>query len=450
MKGIKGMIILSETLSVCPICLSRVKAEYVEKNGSVYLEKSCMEHGKYSCLISGDARDYMNWSADSVNVRPKEALKQAKDGCPYDCGPCDEHLQTACCVLIDVTDRCDQNCAVCFASASPGRGREPKLAGIGRMYDELLRMSEARKFNIQLSGGEPTIRDDLPEIIKMAKAKGFEYVQLNTNGKRIGYEEGYADTLKQAGVDAVFMQFDGMNDSIYETLRNERLLEGKIKAIENCRKARLPVALVPTIVRGINDLEIGGMIKFMLDNIDVVKGIHFQPVSFFGRYPDSFEGEHRFTMFDTINEIERQTGGRIWKNDLLPISTGHALCCFYANFLKGEDGDVLCTSTEGRQSGCCAEAKCCPSDIEIITKDRDYVLKKWKMAEPFSSDGFDEFLNNIRENSFTLTGMSFQDAMTLDSERLKRCRVQNLTEDGRLIPFCAYNLTDVHGSYLHR
>ena len=444
------MITISETSSVCPLCLGRVEAAYVEIDGAVYLEKKCREHGKFSCLISGDASDFKNWRTDSFNVKPKEALRRVRGGCPHDCGPCDDHLQTACCVLIDVTDRCDQKCAVCFASASPEKEKEPGLPEIGKMYDELIRMSEERKFNIQLSGGEPTVRADLPDIVKMAKTKGFEYVQLNTNGKRLGVEDGYADILKQAGTDAVFMQFDGVTDAVYETLRNERLLEIKKRAVDNCRKARLPVALVPTITRGVNDQEIGGVIQFMLDNIDVVKGIHFQPVSLFGRYPGSFGDGQRFTMFDTINEIERQTSGAILKSDLLPISTGHALCCFYGNFLKQEDGSILCTSTEGRKSGCCTEAQCCPSDMEIIAKDRDYVLNKWKMAEPVCCDGFDAFLNKIRENCFTLTGMPFQDAMTLDAERLRRCRVQYLAEDGRLIPFCAYNLTDMGGNCLYR
>jgi uncharacterized radical SAM superfamily Fe-S cluster-containing enzyme len=189
----------------------------------------------------------------------------------------------------------------------------------------------------------------------------------------------------------------------------------------------------------------------MLENVDVAKGIHFQPVSFFGRYPAGWSEKQRFTMFDTINEIERQTGGVISKNDLLPISTGHVLCCFYATYLKQEDGSVLCTSAQGRQSSCCGEEDpCCPPDIEIISKDRDYVLKKWKMAEAESRDGFDAFLNHVRENSFTLTGMAFQDAMSLDTERLRRCRVQVLAENGRLIPFCAYNLTDLSGNYLYR
>ena len=459
------MRVLDYTYSVCPTCLRKVKASYVNKNGGVYLEKECDEHGGFTCLISRDAGDFEKWEADTINIKPKVVTRQVSKGCPYDCGPCENHLQTACCVLIDVTNHCDQKCSVCFASASPEKKKEPDLTEIERKYDELIRMSEVRKFNIQISGGEPTVRDDLTEIIRMAKAKGFEYVQLNTNGKKIGTEAGYAFELKQAGVDAIFMQFDGITDEVYMNLRNEKLLGIKQKAVENCRKAKLPVALVPTIVRGVNDQEIGGIFQYMLDNVDVVKGIHFQPMSFFGRYPADFGAEQRFTMFDTIEEIYKQTGGMVIKENLAPISTGHPLCCFYATFLKQEDGGIICTSAGrhqavgcGGEESCCAEDEmcgtveepCCPPDIEIISKDRDYVLEKWKMADTVSEDGFDAFLNHFRENSFTLTGMAFQDAVSLDTERLRRCRVQVLNEDGGLVPFCAYNLTDSYGKYLHR
>ena len=441
--------VLAQSYSVCPVCLKRTGAAYVEKNGSVYLDKECKEHGFFSCLISRDADDYKRWKADAVSIRPKDILRRTAKGCPHDCGPCENHLQTACCVLIDVTNRCDQNCAVCFASASQSETREPELCEIERKLDTLAFLSEARKFNIQLSGGEPTVRIDLPEIVAIAKTKGFEYVQLNTNGKRLGSDEGYAFILKEAGVDAVFLQFDGMTDVVYETLRNEKLLGIKKRAVENCRRARLPVALVPTVVRGINDKEIGGIIQYMLDNVDVVKGVHFQPVSFFGRFPSGFDEEQRFTMFDAINEIERQTNGHFLKKDLAPISAGHNLCCFTAHYLRQEDGSVSCLSSQTRQ----AEA-CCTPDIEIISKDRDYVLNKWKMAEAETecpcSDGFDAFINKMRQSSFTLTGMAFQDVMSLDTERLRRCRVQVLSEDDMLIPFCAYNLTNASGQYLYR
>lgn len=444
---------LAETHSVCPVCLKRIKAAYVKKDGGVYLEKECAEHGRFSCLCSRAAADFENWKSEPVNIKPKESLRPARDGCPNDCGPCPNHLQTACCVIIDLTDRCNQNCPVCFASASPDQKREPDLIEIERKYDELIRLSEERKFNIQLSGGEPTVREDLPQIVKLAKDKGFEYVQLNTNGKKIGLDEDYAHILKEAGVDAVFMQFDGLTEAVYQHLRNENLLAIKKKAVKNCRQARLPVALVPTIARGVNDQEIGGLIEYMLANVDTVKGLHFQPLSFFGRYPEGYSEEQRFTMFDVIEEIQRQTNGAFSKNDLRPIGTGHALCCFYANYARQDDGSILCTSARKSQpADCCGAKPCCPPlvPLEVISKDRDFVLKKWQVAGPASPNGFDAFLNHLRANSFTLTGMAFQDAMTLDAERLQRCRVQVLTEDGRLVPFCAYNLTDLSGNYLYR
>jgi uncharacterized radical SAM superfamily Fe-S cluster-containing enzyme len=189
-------MIISETSSVCPVCFKRVHAEYVKRNDAVFFEKECKEHGVFSCLISRSADAFESWNTDTINVKPKEVLSQTKDGCPFDCGPCKEHLQTACCVLIDVTNRCDQSCAVCFASASRTDDFEPSLRDIEKKYDILAHLSEVRKFNIQLSGGEPTVRDDLPKIIEMAKSKGFEYVQLNTNGKRIALDESYAHTLK--------------------------------------------------------------------------------------------------------------------------------------------------------------------------------------------------------------------------------------------------------------
>ena len=156
------------------------------------------------------------------------------------------------------------------------------------------------------------MRDDLPEIVELAVKKGFNYIQLNTNGKRIAQEPGYAEKLKEAGVSVAFMQFDGMTDQVYMTLRNEPLLETKKKAIENCRKAGLPVTLVPTVVRGVNLNQIGPMIEYLLENVDVIKGIHFQPVSYFGRYP---ENENRVTMFDVLHEIENQNVNETKKNN---------------------------------------------------------------------------------------------------------------------------------------
>jgi uncharacterized radical SAM superfamily Fe-S cluster-containing enzyme len=403
-----------------------------------------------------------------VNIPPKTALTQGREGeCPLHCGTCDRHLQTACCVLLDVTDRCNQRCPWCFARAETGLPEEgdPPLSVIEGWYDRLLELGEERTFNIQLSGGEPTVRGDLPEIASLGREKGFEYIQLNTNGRRIAREEGYARLLRESGVTVAFLQFDGLRGETYRAMRGEDLSAEKLKAVEHCRKARLPVTLVPTLVKGVNFDEIGAMIRFMLDNLDVVKGIHFQPASFFGRHPEEnsgpgeegFPDPRRVTLFDVMRAIEEQTEGLFREKDLLPIATGHPLCCFSGSFLRQTGGRVKSLmSAEQREKGvscCCGE----PDPLDVIRKDRDFVLRKWRIGtaqknggdasgatedKTDRSDGpvsLDSFLDYLESNRFTLTGMAFQDASNLDAERLKRCRVQVLTKDERLIPFCAYN-----------
>jgi len=433
-----------------------VPARYEYSGDAVYLVKSCPVHGETRALASEDAEDFKRWIAfPSVTVPPRVFIKKGSVtgiGCPLNCGPCENHLMTACCVLLNVTDRCNQRCPYCFAEPAVWRP-DPTLSDIDRWLERLTELGEERKFNLQLSGGEPTVRDDLPEIIGRCKEKDFEYVQLNTNGRRLAQDPAYAKELKAAGLSTVFLQFDGVSDDVYLALRGEPLVEIKKAAVQNCGAAGLPVTLVPTVLKSVNLSQAGAVIDFMLGNINIVKGVHFQPASFFGRKPDerNEDGDYdeRATMFAVMDGIEKQTDGRVKKADLAPISTGHPLCCFCAAYIKEKDGELRPLSGGG---SCCG-----PSDdpLEIIRRDRDFVLNKWDVNLPEEKTvdppccsretredetalSFDEALADIKNNMFTISGMAFMDETNLDSERLRRCRVHVFSPDERLIPFCAY------------
>lgn len=442
---------IKKVQSICPVCLSPLEASYVQSEGQVLLVKECKKHGTFSSYICGDSNEFSDWiSRPSTSVTPKHhttkgasALKGSTE-CPLHCGLCDNHLQTACCVLIEVTKRCNQHCPYCYARSENSVSGDPDIYEIDRKYELLLKLGEERPFNIQLSGGEPTVRNDLPELIRLGKAKGFEYIQINTNGRRIALEEGYANQLKEAGASVIFLQFDGTTDDIYEALRGEPLSAIKEKSVENCRKARLPVTLVPTVVKTINLSDIGSMLNFLLKNVDVVKGIHFQPVSFFGRYPDSLyrngDFRNRVTMFDILHEIERQTEGVFKYANFRPLAIGNPLCGFHGTFQKMGDGSVRLLTED---AVCCIKSE----PLKAVEQLRGFVLNKWdipdmdrrcdcKSQEPMN---FDQFLIETKSTMFTVTGMPFQDIGNLDAERLKRCRVHVLSPDDRLIPFCAYN-----------
>lgn len=456
------MNILEKTKSICNKCMKIIDAEYVKEDNKVFFVKNCQEHGAMKTLVANDAADYMEWvKAPVINIPPKSPITKGEKGqCFHYCGTCENHLQTACCVLLDVTERCNQNCVYCFAKEEEGdTSKDPSLETIEKWYEKLISLGEERPFNIQLSGGEPTVREDLPEIIKMGKDKGFEYIQLNTNGRRIARENGYAKLLKKAGVSVVFLQFDGTNDDIYTALRGEALFEEKKKAIHNCKLVGIPVTLVPTVVKDVNLNNIGDMMSFLLENLNVVKGIHFQPVSFFGRHPE--DCDNRVTMFDVMHQIEVQTEGKFKYEELYPISTGHSLCCFCGSYIKEQNGHInsLMSKEKAREGISCCEAE----PLDVIKKDRDFVLNKWELPEYNEETSevespcccccqdktesnemekvldFDQMLFYLKSNMFTVSGMAFQDLSNLDQERVKRCRVQVFTEDERLIPFCNYN-----------
>lgn len=119
------------------------------------------------------------------------------------------------------------------------------------------------------------MRDDLPEIIRMGREKGFTFFQLNTNGIRLAEEEEYARKLKKAGLNTVFLQFDGVSDDVYRTLRGQDMMEVKKKAVRNCSEAELGIALVPVIAPGVNDMQAGDILKFALDHMPFVRGYIF-------------------------------------------------------------------------------------------------------------------------------------------------------------------------------
>src|SRR2546428_10495830 len=81
--------------------------------------------------------------------------------------------------------------------------------------------------------------------------------------------------------------------------------------IKPCRKANLGVVLAPTVIKSINDHELGGILRFAQRNIDVVRAISYQPVSLTGRMKKQEREKYRITIPDCIERIEDQTNGAI-------------------------------------------------------------------------------------------------------------------------------------------
>jgi len=435
---------LATTTSLCPDCLEPVPGRYERRAAGVFLTRECPDHGPVSRQVWGSF-DHWEWAAD-FGPDPE-----------HDGGDLTVDPDHACLAVVEVTDDCNLSCSFCFASSGPG-GEHRSTAELDALLDTV---AEAGGRPIQFSGGEPTVRDDLPELVTRARDRGIDHVEVNTNGIRLATEDGYARTLADAGVTAVYLQFDGLTADTYERIRGVDLVDEKHAAIDACRAADLPVVLVPTVVPGINDDEMGDIVRFALDNRDVVRSVNFQPVAHFGRY-DQHEG--RYAIDDATRQLAEQIES-LDPRDMLPAPCCSAYCQIGTAFVPreadvGEESDdhgadaddvpfvpltqfvddglwdtlsglvdegdymELLAGTAAGQEWACKTAGCCGVDTGGV------------------ADLFDEVV------PVSVTG--FMDADAADVNRLSNCCISVPTTDGDLVPFCGYNMTTTDGEYALR
>jgi hypothetical protein len=460
---------LKETESVCPVCIKRIKATRLLQGNEVFLIKECKEHGFFRTVIWRGEPSMSEWRRPKPPAHPDLCYGTVEKGCPFDCGLCEAHTQVPCSVLLEVTDRCNLNCAVCFSDSGRGEAEDRSLEKITGLLERAMRA--VGPSNLQLSGGEPTLRDDLPEIVEVARRVGYSFIQVNTNGLRLASDRVYVRRLLDAGLSSVFLQFDGVDDEIYRSLRGRALLDKKIMAVRNCEEAGLGVVLVPTLVRGVNSSSVGAMVRQALQLAPTVRGIHFQPISYFGRFPEKNGDEGRFTLPELMRCLEEQTGGLIKVTDFSPPGCEHAHCSCHATYMLSSEGSLRPLGAEKGDG-------CCPADLGEggVRKTVETVSRRWTLPSSASFSNpplllkkatcccnnnlgvtrvegpldLDVFLQEGAARSFTISAMAFQDADNLDLERLRGCCISVISPDGMLVPFCAYNLTSREGKGLYR
>ncbi|HVA85231.1 MAG TPA: radical SAM protein, partial [Candidatus Saccharimonadales bacterium] len=253
-----GEILHEVTRSICPDCRVVIDAQVLLRDGQVYMRKQCAEHGWFEGLIYADARAYVEQARfNKPGKAPARISTESVLGCPLDCGLCPEHRQHTCLALIEVNTACNLDCPVCFANA--GAGFNLSVPEVEAMLDRFVEL-EGHPEVVQFSGGEPTIHPDVLEMIAAAQARDISYVMVNTNGVRIANDPDWFARFA-ALRPLIYLQFDGLTDETYQTIRGEPLLEMKLRALDHLAAADLHVVLVAAVERDVNEHEVGPIIE---------------------------------------------------------------------------------------------------------------------------------------------------------------------------------------------
>jgi uncharacterized radical SAM superfamily Fe-S cluster-containing enzyme len=441
--------LVKRTQSLCPACLSRIDASVHERSGKIWMDKACVEHGRYSALLSSDVQHYYQFDARLEGV----------GSC---CGPgqhCgDQTANHSCNMLIEITQRCNLECPTCFADSGPTRDEFMELEAFAELLDTLIAQGKGDTDLIQLSGGEPTLHPQVFEVIECAIARGIRSIYINTNGIKLA-SEAFAERLATYGDRvSVYLQLDGFKRRTLRLLRGrEGLGETKRRALENCERFGIDTVPVMTLTAGVNDDELGEFLETAW-RTRCVRKVMIQPAMYSGRYESPHLVE-RLGVADVARAISAQTGGLFSEEDFGPIPCADPNCFSMALALRSPDGLIPVSRhfPRYRRWGD-ADAR------EMIGRVADSFdsagnlqeIVQWAMSSGALSmldeAQVDALLDEIAGLEPAAEGQArgwgglfaigikpFMDAYTYDQDRIDRCCVHIIGRDQKPVSFCEYD-----------
>lgn len=404
------------TQTLCSVCGRRLTAEIVRRGRELHMLARCPEHGETERLFKKDAGFYLEVSA-IADERP-DVETTIRPQCAPD-------AKLAKIIAIDLTENCNLDCPVCFANANASRV-EPLAS------DFILgRLSEIPSDNLEVTllGGEPTLRPDLPHLVEKISDMGFR-VKLITNGLKL-QDRAFAQNLRDHGLEWLILQFDGFNPEAYKKLRGLDLMDRKLKILDQVGELGYKVCLATMIVQGVNDDQLGELVRFSFQH-HAVRHLALLPASPMGRNKLGLDDSHLHAE-DVIDLLNRQTGGRITRDDFLSTMrvmkgihrvTGHIdfkqRVCFFSLPLLGDPDDFV------------------PAVRLLRPTEAHKHLRFWSKASFIFSNLFSIDHAEIPEHFLYVSIEKLYGTHGIDLEDAGQCNTLYLTRDG-LTPSCIYN-----------
>ncbi|MEO8483497.1 MAG: radical SAM protein [Acidobacteriota bacterium] len=482
LKGDDSVDILRESR------VGEIKAQIVERDGRIDMVKTCATHGTFTDTLSNHpeflkrierlfpGRDYVA-AAGNLHDHGTSSIKYGRGSV----------------LTIDLTNRCNMMCDPCFMDANQvGYVHELSLDEVRKLLDDAITIKPRRQMTVQFSGGEPTLSPHFLDAIRYAREVGYFSVQAATNGIRFAQDPAFANAASEAGLRIAYLQFDGIGELANAHRKVGNLFDVKLRAVENLSAAGVDVCLVATIVNGINNDQVGPIIKFAVENCDKISFISFQPVSFTGRdedIDDETRHQRRYTLSHLAQDVQQQTGAFEPLRDWFPLSAAgafsdvtdllqgpgqdwgtmkcgcHPNCGIGAALMVSKKtkqwaplGQFLNTETLMADATAISDAARGPLltklqvGLSLLRNYRPFkapkglrlidLIKKFDKQSGGALGGVGAPTDGNRKNDEWLVlfvaGMWFQDLWTYDFRRTEMCIIPYATQMGE-VSFCAYN-----------
>jgi 7,8-dihydro-6-hydroxymethylpterin dimethyltransferase len=466
---------LGVTHSVCETCLAIVPTKVIEKQGAVYFEKFCRQHGSSVTQVHSDAGEYLRaLSCVKAAWIPQEFAGDAGAACPDGCGYCSRHEQHLCMPLVEITSRCNLACPICLVDA--GRQWDMSLNEFERIINGLI-AAERQVDILNLSGGEPLLHPQLLEMVDLALSRPeIVRASISTNGLVLLEQPELLDRLRQRNV-VISLQLDGFSDEPYRILRGRPLLAEKTQILAMLEEQDVSTSLTMTLAAGVNEDQLPAVAMYLLSKPNVVS-LMIQPLALTGRGRSMAGAVARLSIPDVIRLLDQARSVPISARDFSPLPCSHPLCFSQAFYLTLDGGGTVSLDrlvSHPQRMDAVANRTIFGLDADDQDRLKDMVYEIWSAAADVKDspaqrgDGgcglcpcmADKVMTTMRgmldemaagrfdaRRAFTVSERrvksifihAFQDPQTFDLARVRRCCNAYPQPDGRLIPACVHNV----------
>jgi uncharacterized radical SAM superfamily Fe-S cluster-containing enzyme len=476
--------------------IGEIRAKIIERDGRIVMVKDCPIHGHFEDLMSIDPA----FSKHLEDVFPGRDIRAHNDESLHNHGSSTITHGRGSVLTVDLTNRCNMMCDPCFMDANQvGFVHELSWEEIKTLLDNAISIKPRRQLSVQFSGGEPTLSPHFLDAIRYCRKLGYQSVQAATNGIEFAKRPEFAKAAGEAGLRYAYLQFDGIGNEANSHRAVGNLFDVKLRAIENLYNAGVDIVPVITLINGVNNEQVGAVVRFALDNPKKIPFLSFQPVSFTGRdeaITDERRQAQRYTLANLAHDVKNQTGLGEPTRDWFPISFMSTFSDF-ADLVHGPDAQwgqlscgchpncgvgmaVMCDkeTKEYRPVTAFLNADQLARDVARINDAargkklsvlgvslallRNYdpyqapthfrlsdLIAKFDKCFGMSGKNYgkvtgDRTMADIQKrrrdrwNFLFVAGMWFQDLFNYDFRRTEQCIIPYATQEGE-ISFCAYN-----------